>query len=333
MRVAQFILSALLLSPFLVCPSNPIPDKDRQASWIALVQPDGTLAPIALYDQGQFLNPWPKPGEESERVITRLEDIPPSWTGGNKIPRTWFVRYTDGTSTTLKALKPVAAGSHCQSRWGVETDNAKKPVANHHSVPLGIAVSNPQELDAMVDLTTDPTEKRRATSAMKELFETLEDAEISRRVDAGEAVSSARLQYRGHPLARDRRREAALTVDSVYRSGSLLDGQYFYYIEAYKKYERPSDWPDSDCWGLTLFQGWAWVQSEDSQWSWLETHVALSDCDGMELVKVYPLGSLTMNGQTLVVAYKHYYEAESYSVLEVGKSTVRTLIDTEGGGC
>jgi hypothetical protein len=49
--------------------------------------------------------------------------------------------------------------------------------------------------------------------------------------------------------------------------------------------------------------------------------------------RITPLGTVTIGGKMLWVVQNQYYEGESYAVIEVTPSGIRTLINTYGGGC
>lgn len=246
-------------------------------------------------------------------------------------PRVWEAMLVDGTRTRLDIVEPIVASSHCQNRWVLRTDFS--PISKDSSeVPVGLGLSSKQTVRSMIEVTDDPLEQRIVLAAIDELFASMEDSETKKSASVGQNIWGDRLAYLGHPLSAEERASVQMSVEAIYRSSSLFNGGNLYHVRASKKYTKPTGFPDTQCWALSDFQGWA-LRNGELKWSWLEKSLVLSDCDGKETTLNFPLGILPLQDSTFVVVYKHYYESESYAILEVGPDSIWTVIDTPGGGC
>lgn len=339
-RKRRWLLAAIcaVISVIGAAPEAAVPELSGQSRpaqallWVGLLLSDGILVPFAAYKSGRWSDPWPKPDEAIEAEVHQLNDIPASWLGGAPLPSMWFLQWTDGRAATLRAREPISYGAHCQSAWGLQTDQSPTAPEESHTMPVGVALSAEKTLEPMKHLAEDSPERERVASALRPVFQELEEEEIGAAVRSGAPVEGGKLKYTGHPIGAAERESIPLDAGDLYRSASIPYGYRLYYVEAAKKYPNPLSVPDGQCWGLSFFQGWL-VEDGDGNLSWLKKNLALSDCDGVELSTSIPLGMLTLDGRIYLVVYSHYYESESYSILEFDGGELREVIETHGGGC
>src|SRR5882762_7515650 len=98
------ILLLPVLSPF--SNSTGAARINRQSSinhfTISLLWPDGVLVPFAEYNEGKWLNPWPKPELFSQDEPNTVADLSKPWFAQNKKPSpTWYFWSSDGALHVL----------------------------------------------------------------------------------------------------------------------------------------------------------------------------------------------------------------------------------------
>src|SRR5258705_242345 len=138
--IVTIIFALLVLSP-IVSNNGATVEKNQSRSnhfTISLFWPDGVLIPFAEYQEGKWLNPWPKSEQSTEEEPNTIADLSKPWFAQDKKPSAkWYFWSLDGVLHVLKAAEIVKADSHCQTVWGLLSDLPKEPKESDRRGKIG----------------------------------------------------------------------------------------------------------------------------------------------------------------------------------------------------
>jgi hypothetical protein len=299
---------------------------------ISVLRADGTLVPFAQYGNGGWWNPWPRPRQDAESIYSEKREAIPHSLGGltepwfkqcGKTPTTWYFWATADTPTVLKASKTAQVENHSQTNWALLTDFPGQPPKNNTChCNIGVALSVNQRVESMIEVKGDSIESKEALSFVKQIFDEEEDAKFNRISTEGSSAPSNELSILGFPLSREERGKVMMSVKSLYRSKSDINGKHIYYFAVEKKY--------AGC-NISLFQGWLEVDAQLGGEGMLDSHLSLTDCDMKGPTFTTPLGFMKLKDRTFLFVEEHGWEDESYTILELNHAGLRRVLETFGG--
>jgi hypothetical protein len=283
---------------------------------------DGTLVPFAQYSNGGWFNPWPKPrqvagsiyAESTEVVNNSLADLSEPWfTQCLPLPTPWFFWSPEGTFTELKASKVVTVKAHSGTNWGLLTDLPKRNSEDPLHDIIGVAIIPKQTIEPFIKIETASTQGKEIGSFIRQIFDDLEKDEAERaRLEKPPAIAKV---------------GGSLTV--LYRSSYAVDGKHVYYFEAEKHYPKRTASGEPGCYDVSLFQGWVSAEEKGSM-GLMESKVAFTDCDRKGPSTMIPMGVTTLLEQTFLFVREHGWEDESYIILELNRSGLHRVLQTDG---
>jgi hypothetical protein len=287
---------------------------------ISLLWPDGVLVPFAEYQEGKWLNPWPKAEHSTEEEPNTIADLSKPWFAQNKKPSAkWYFWSSDGVLHVFKAAEIVKADSHCQSVWGLLSDLPKEAKESDRPGNIGVALDVKRQIDGMIEIPKTSDEWNSFVSFIQPSFE------------REEVLNVAELNScPGFPLAEDRKK-VGIKLSHVYRSNAEINGQYLCYFEAQKELVTPIPPSDERC-SHIFFRGWM-IKNSRGDLNRLETQIGWVDCDHKGENSRVPLGTLTIGDRVFVITYDPGYESESYSIFELSESGISLVLETVGGSC
>jgi hypothetical protein len=300
---------------------TPIPVSAQANSlWLGVVRTDKTIVPFAMYDGSSWSNPWPKGyhiGYSSpDTTITSFDRIPKKWHAPLPVlPREWYAHDRKGTFSTVAVTRPVITFSWCEMYWSLLIGNAEIPVDRHKTVLIeGFAASPNIQSDPVPPVEKDSEEWSRIIGFILPALEKAEDES-------------------SNPLSSSERKKVDLKIIRLNRSIPGSDGIAMYRFEIERDYGKANLLPSRSEFSRSQFTGWISAEKMGTLKFIVNRFHHESNTYEISNERITPLGTITIDGQTLWVVMNRYYEGESYSVLEVTPSGVRTVIDTYGGGC
>jgi hypothetical protein len=305
------VRAILSTSYFLLFMAVTTPVMGQQAAGvtIAVLRDDGTLVPFAQYQQGNWLNPWPKP--EGYYSSNTIADLPKPWFSQSKaLKATWYSWSTKGGAKPLTTSNVVQVDNDCQKNWGLQS-NASSPVKGNYPQHIGFATDTKLQADGLIEVS-DSSERSEIIALLAPLFEKAESGALAKKVTA------------------TKRKAGRLAISHLYRSPEVK-GKSLYYIEATKEYPVPVDPQSPDCKVTSLFTGW--LSKVASKREVLQHNIEVTDCEMMEAANRIPLGMLQVDNRVFIVAEDSTGETHSYSIYEWTGSGVQLLLETSAGGC
>ena len=104
-----------------------------EPTFLAVIDPDGLLTPIAVYDGQDWWNRWPWSAESEEiRALPlprTLADIPDDWLpAGRRLPVNWTVLRPSGDRVGIRALNPTRrSGFQMMDTITIKTTFSRRP--------------------------------------------------------------------------------------------------------------------------------------------------------------------------------------------------------------
>ena len=154
--------------------------------------------------------------------------------------------------------------------------------------------------------------------------------EQSERAASNGELEANREYFARFPPAEERAK-VTLSILNLYRS-HLPEGPALLYFETSKEYPKPHEANDDGCNNISLFSGWLWQDSE-GKLTLLDSHYGPTDCDMKEGGLTQPFAVLQIDGKTFAIVEEDSYEGEGYTILEIGKATIRRVLETYAGSC
>ena len=302
----------------------------------AILRGDGTLVPFAEYGNGGWFNPWPNPLQPAENIYNEdtkliphsLGELPEPWfRHGGKIPETWYFWSLAPTPAVLNVSRVVQVDNHSQKNWAVVTDFANKSAEEGHHLNIGVALSINEKIEPMIEIKPESVEAGELLSFIKQLFDEAETEEL-KKISA-EQLEEMKPYSPFVTLSSEARAKVKMSITTLSRSKSTLNGEHLYYFEAKKEYEKPATATDRGCNDVSLFQGW--IDATDrGGLGLMESRLFLTNCDMKGPSSATPLGIMTLKNQIFIFVSEHGWEDESYIILELN-SGLHKVLETFGG--
>ena len=303
--------------------TDPSAPADR--GLVGVLRRDGLILPFAAFRGTTWSTPWPMDLQSLELPVN-VEAIPERWWGGvvhdgGALPR-WTAWLTDGRSApiAISGVQPLRV--HCDTRMALRSGHRTTeplplvPVSPYPkdglAVTAGVGVERVEIVPA-----TDPAAARLIAMVMREL-DRAEDREISAAASTG---------WR-HPVARRKREELPVKLESWYRKG-LPSGLQVSYIEAVRSY--PAQPEDNGCGLETLFSGWV-LQPAGGAEPRVRVGARMTYCDRVGAMYMLPLGTVQLQGRTFWISQSSGHGAEWYAVTELDRDRPRVVAEYFGGG-
>ena len=169
------VLRAVAIGLTTVClacgPEPSAPPMGREPLWVAVVQTDGVLIPIARHDGGVWDLPWPAPFDQETAALDPTGEVgPPPWLGGDSwtlpvppmemgdpgggriaAPLGWsFYSQTErGAGLTVARLLLVEA--HCMMQWALGFEERELFRVEGTPAVAGVAFNRPREVVSAED--------------------------------------------------------------------------------------------------------------------------------------------------------------------------------------
>jgi hypothetical protein len=304
---------------------------------VGVLRADGTLVPFAEYGNGGWYNPWPNPGQISQRVYAAsIEAVPhslgdlsePWFRQCGKIPTNWYFSSPSGAFTQLRASKVVKVENHSQANWGLLTDFPKEQSAESdhcQDCNIGVALTIKEKIEPTIKVNANSSEDKDILSFVKQVFDEQETQELNRiraeRTPAGGELSML-------SLSSEERKHVGLSATILYRTKSPVNGEHIYYFEAQKEYKASQN--GRACSDISLFQGWISTQGKGGL-GLMDSNLVFTDCDIKGPSFMTPLGVMTLKDRAFLFVTEHGWEDESYLILELNNSGLHRVLETFGG--
>ncbi len=315
---------------------------DSNPFWLGVVRADKTIVPFAMYDGSSWSNPWPEGRQVDlntlpDTTLNALDRIPKAWYSPlPTVPREWYVISTKGVLDVVTVTRPVAVYSWCETYWGLLIGNAEVPVNTHRVVLVeGMASSEKLQTSPVISVGKDSAEWGRLLEFIRPAFE---------KAEANDPPLSFTEQYRAALLKQGRaiKTPQDLTPEDRTRVELVLvqfdcvktasDSSTVLHFEVERDYKKAKLLPERSLLTRSCMEGWITVGSKGTL-SLITSTFGFEHDAGGGIKRIIPLGTIVLDGKTLCIVRNRGYEGESYSVLEIGPSGIKVLIDTYGGGC
>lgn len=272
-----------------------------------------TLVPLAQFVGGRWVRTWPEPGDQVDRKLARMDEIPRAWypsQGG--VPIEWFLWVEGVDGVPIRVGSPKLAEAHCEAVWGLST----RLVANGHETTT-IATSARSGVRSFGRSTVWAAADQHLRTFLREQFDNAEMAAIrSGRRDADSVLSH-------RP-----------DCDPVYELDCVSTGHdddELCSFEASRRLGTKPSEADPGCDEIAVVQGW--YRTSPETFTLLQVSGLLTDCDGKELRSSAPLVLIEAGGRSFVVVREHGYEDESFAVFEIRSDGLQQVLEVPGGGC
>ena len=311
---------------------------DESNHFIAgILRGDGTLVPFAQYGNGGWFNPWPNPRQPAESIYDEdtkliphsLGELPEPWFRHcGKIPETWYFWSSMATPQVLNVSRLVQVDNHSQKNWAVVTDFANKSAEEDHHRNIGVALNIKEKIEPLIEIKPQSVEAADLLSFIKQIFDEAETAELD-KIPADQ-LEKMKAFTPFVSLSSEARAKVGMSITTLSRSKSTINGKYLYYFEARKEYEKPATSTDAGCNDVSLFQGWL-EATERGGLGLIDDRLFLTNCDMKGPSSTTPLGIMTLKNQIFVFVSEHGWEDESYMIFELNDSGLHKVLETFGG--
>ncbi len=314
MRPLLSVLMWILLSPVL-----PVHAAEPAILWLGVVRTDHAIIPFAMHDGSSWSNPWPKGEHVNSRAIPdttlTLDTIPKTWHSPlPRIPREWIFQKMNGPSETVTVTRPATVYSWCETYQGLLIGDAPRPINTDTVLAReGFATSAKIQTSPVLPIKKGSDEWNRLIAFIRPVFDKMEDDH-------------------GHPLPKADRAKAEFRVIRLDHGQPGLDGRTIIHFEVERDYEKTKQLPLLSPSSRSCMNGWIAVDSS-GEYTFIEKLFGNESGAGGGIIRITPLGTVVIRGETLWIVVKRFYEGEEYSVLRMTSEGVITLIDTYAGGC
>jgi hypothetical protein len=311
-----------------LCLSPTLPAEEN-AFLAGMLRSDGIIIPFACHDGSRWETPWPEADAAIDTSLHALNALPKAWFAPlAAVPREWYIRTSNGGFRAVEAIRAVTVQSRCSTVIGLESSfisgktgipAAPQPgaIPNRQADPGvskgGIALSRNIQTRSVVSVGKESAEWRTLFAAIRNEFAQAEEK-------------------RGHPLPKETREREELVILSLHRGVPEPDGSVVCRFEAARNYVASALLPGTSPAGCARFSGWIRLDRTGSP-SFIAKEFSL-DRFVAPLEPVFlPVGIISLGGNSFWVAEERNRGSESYFILEVGRTEVRTVARAFGGGC
>jgi hypothetical protein len=327
--VMRHLLTSVLM--LAISSSIPLPDARSQVRNVdhgfilGIFRPNGVIVPFARYARRRWTNPWHQriPDAQSDEPKT-IADLPRPWYRSFVKPTNkWQVILPTRRPSIAIALKNIQVCSHCQKVWGALTDypNPKEPDKNECVWNLGIALNKNRQALAVSPITDRARDWQRMLRFMARRFDRDETTGLAHTVP----------EFVAQLPPPQVRTGVKLSILNLYRV-RIPGKRTVFYFEASKEYPKPTKANDPGCNNISLLSGWV-ARNTDGRLRLLASEYSATDCDMKEGALDIPYAMLRLDGKTFAIVEEAGYEGESYVVLEIGRRSIRRVLETYAGSC
>ena len=132
-------------------------------------------------------------------------------------------------------------------------------------------------------------------SLIKGQFESTESVEIQKAIKENTPIGN-RLAYTGHPISHQKRININISITDLYKVKVVPTGDSIYCFAAEKKYNKPKDFSDSSCEGISYYTGFIRHRT-GGDYTILKHNFFLTDCDMKYVINSIPLGAVIIQNQ------------------------------------
>jgi len=301
---------------------------------VGVLRADGALVPFAEYRNDLWWNPWPEPAPIDEYGVApkSLNGQPEPWfLRCGEQAASWYFWSPDDGRIVLRPQKLLEVENHMDKSWALMTDypasQTEENAAHHQNI--GFAFNVDLEAETAIDVKKDSAEANGILAYIKPAFNGAEAIEV-RRI-AAEPQTNAFYLERAFPFSRAAREMVELKLTQLSRSRSSIDGQYIYYFESEKQYERPEGHTDWQCYNVSSFKGWL-LRGSDGRLAIVNEVFGIADCDRKLVSGSVRLFSIfRFSGRMYMSTVEHGWEDESYIIYELRENEIEQLLETAGG--
>ena len=290
--------------------------------WIGIVRTDGILVPIGTYVNGKWVKTWPEPSIDEQPEVDKLvkatdgkmklHDIPTSWTGAIKKIPTQVYLWSEGSHPKgISVIDSEFYHSHCSGGWALKTNLPSRKERGAPTPKIGIATN--------INADVNPFEEIKSNSKIATLLIRAIKAEFEER---------EKTSPHGSPKVQG---NESIELLRIYKTRHDLNGKSLYFIMAQRKYPKPQNAEDRDCYDLNILNSWVLFQGNTT--SFLSTEFIITDCDGKEMNDIVPDAVITIKGNSYTVSENYGYEWESYRIHEILDGGMKEVLSVDGGGC
>ncbi len=314
--------SILLLVILLQISVAAIAKESKLPFWIGIVRTDGVLVPIGTYDNDKWVKTWPEPTIDEQPEIDKLikatdgkmklQDTPASWTGAiKKIPSQVYLWSEGARPKSIAILDSEFYHSHCSGGWALKTNLPSREERGTPTPKIGIATNIDANVNPFATIKNDAKIAQPLIQAIKTKFEEMKKA--------------------SHHAPFNSREMGSIKLVGIYKARHDVNGKSLYFITAERRYPKPKNAPDADCYDLDILN--SWVLFQGGKTSFLGSEFIATDCDGKELNSIVPNAIITIGGRRYVVSENYGYEWESYRIHEILDGNMKEVLCVDGGGC
>jgi hypothetical protein len=282
--------------------------------WIGIVRNDGILVPIGTYDNDKWVKTWPEPTIDEQPEIDKLvkatdgkmklQDIPATWTGAIKqIPAKVYLWSEGPHPKGISVLDSEFYHSHCSGGWALKTSLPLREERGAPTPKIGIATNLNANVNPFEEIKSNSKIAKPLIRDIKAKFEEKENAS----------------------------RKGSIELLRIYKARHEIDGRSLYFIKAHRKYPKPRNAPDSDCYDVNILNSWVLFQGDKT--SFLSSELIITDCDGKEINEIVPDAVITIKRRRYIVSENYNYEWESYRMHEILDDVMKEVLRVDGGGC
>ena len=315
-----FVACSLLLASIVTLAQSP-----PAALTLGILRRDALIIPFATFDGKQWRNFWPTPEQDAD-VPLSLASVPKPWWGPIAPIATWQIWTGDAMPRTVKVRQPDWARAYCQKQVGLRTDYQPRewpPPPETQPFPKdGLAVWPPHQIDP-IDILPDAgsAERDGLTAVALTAFARAETAAVQAAVQAHFGQPR---QFVEVPGDSDRAASPPMSIEAAYASGPASSRVYF--VETVREYRKRGS-----CAAVAF--GTGWLRRDEGKVSVTSYGVRVDACGRTGLKFMFPLGALSIAGNTFWVFQSSGWNGESYHTFNTNKRSSLLGSVTQGGAC
>jgi hypothetical protein len=282
---------------------------------IGLVKPNMVIVPFAIFEKGQWKNPWPKPKGYSPSDPNTISDLTSPWFKRflSGVPN-WYVWGKGLKGSKVTATKIVETGSHCGTVWGLALPGTL-PLKDegYDEMKIGAAFSR----NVAASFFEEISPPSAVQGLVKPIFERQET----------EVISFERNQI--FPKTAGERGSRNLDIRAIYRATIPGSQETIEHVTAERLYEAPTGEYDPTCKLVSYWEGWI-LGGKSAQL--IDAAMTLTDCDYKEVLRARPFAIVVLGKKRFIIVQESGYESENYTIYLLDRKLLKAMT-TYGGGC
>jgi hypothetical protein len=314
------VLSAVMIRHTLICAVLffsllPKVSASETPLIIGLVKTNMVIVPFAIFEKGQWKNPWPKPKGYSPSDPNTISDLTSPWFKHflNGVSN-WYVWGKDLKGSKITATKIIETRSHCGTVWGLVPPGT--PILKgegYDEMKIGTAFSR----NVAASFFEEISPPSALQGLVKPIFERQET----------EVISFQRNRF--FPKTAGERGSRNPDIKAVYRATIPGSREMIELVVAERLYEAPTGEYDPTCKLVSYWEGWI-LGGKSAQV--IDAAMTLTDCDYKEVLRARPFAIVVLGKKRFVIIQESCYESENYTIYVLDRK-LRKAITTYGGGC